>query len=119
LNNLSLILAESPGRSGEALERIERAIDMAGPQPNLVDTRGLVHLARRDYLSAANSFKEAAAQVRKPIYLLHLAEARRLSGNNHAARQSLDEAISAGLDDVPLNLLDHKIYKNVLNLRTP
>ncbi len=119
LNNLSLILAEAPGRSGEALELIQRAIRTSGPQPNLVDTRGLIHLARKDYLAAAVSFKEAAAQVRKPIYLLHLAEARRLSGNNQAAQQSLNEAVALGLDNVPLNLLDQKIHKNLLNLRTP
>jgi tetratricopeptide (TPR) repeat protein len=119
LNNLSLIYAEAPGRSGEGLELIQRAIRMAGPQPNLVDTRGLVHLARKDYLAAVNSFQEAVAQVRKPIYLLHLAEARRLSGNYQAAQQSLNEAISVGLDKVPLNLLDQKIHKNLLNLRTP
>ena len=119
LNNLSLILAESPGRGGEALELIERAIRTSGPQPNLVDTRGLVHLAREDYLAATQSFQEAVYQVRKPVYLLHLAEAQRLNGNMNIAKDTLKQAVAAGLDRTPLNLLDQQINKNLADLRTP
>lgn len=119
LNNLSLILAESPGRSSEALDLIDRAIRTSGPQPNLVDTRGLVHLARQDYLAAAQSFQEAVYQVRRPVYLLHLAEAHRLNGNINVAQATLKQAIAVGLDKTPLNLLDQQINKNLSHLRTP
>jgi Flp pilus assembly protein TadD len=119
LNNLSLILAESPGRSSEALDLIDSAIRVSGPQPNLVDTRGLVHLAREDYLAAVQSFQEAAYQVRKPIYLLHLAEAHRLNGSVNVAQATLKQAIAVGLDKTPLNLLDQQINKNLSHLRTP
>lgn len=119
LNNLSLIYAESPGQSSEALELIERAIRISGPQPNLVDTRGLVHLAREDYLAAAQSFQEAVYQIRKPIYLLHLAEAQRLNGNVNVAQATLKQAVMLGLDKTPLNLLDQQINKNLSHLRTP
>ena len=119
LNNLSLILAESPGRSSEALDLIDRAILASGPQPNLVDTRGLVHLAREDYLAAVQSFQEAVYQVRKPVYLLHLAEAHRLNGNVRVAQATLKQAIAVGLDKTPLNLLDQQINKNLSHLRTP
>lgn len=119
LNNLALILAEAPGRSTEALELIDRAIEKSGPQPNLVDTKGLIYLAREDFVAATQSFQEAVYQVRNPIYLLHLAEAQRLAGNANSAKTSLEQAILAGLDTTPLNLLDQQIYKNLVNLRTP
>ena len=42
LNNLAWMIAHQKGRGTEALELINRAIEVMGPHPSLLDTRGVV-----------------------------------------------------------------------------
>src|SRR5262249_15610761 len=47
-NNLALLLALRADKGAEALAMIQRAIELAGPLPELLDTRATVYLALQD-----------------------------------------------------------------------
>ncbi|RMF19093.1 MAG: hypothetical protein D6760_13410, partial [Deltaproteobacteria bacterium] len=71
LNNLAWLLAVHFGKPHEALPLIERAIEIAGPQPVLLDTRAEVHLALNDVQQAVDDLLEATAQMDVPEFRLH------------------------------------------------
>ena len=92
LNNLALTLSELPGRQAEGIEPVERAIQLIGDNPELLDTKGLVQLRAGRLADAKATFEQAiAANANEPRYQFHLVvtllaqkqedEARRLWGN--------------------------------------
>ena len=42
LNNLATLLAELPGREAEAMDYVDQAIEIAGEQTFLLDTKGII-----------------------------------------------------------------------------
>ena len=70
LNNLATLLSEQPeaGKPSEALECIEKAIDLAGPQPLLMDTKGMA-LFYAGQLARAGCLAHGGrdAQYRSPL----------------------------------------------------
>lgn len=98
MNNLATLLAESPGEAAEALRYIDQAIQASGPRPALLDTKGmiLIQLGRTpeaiDLLRRATEMPNADAR-----YHFHLAVALAKSGDNQAARKSLDIALENDL----------------------
>ena len=89
-NNLAFHLAQ-PATASEARRLIEAAIEELGPQPDLLDTRGLVHLAAGDTTRALEDLREAALEA-TPGKLLHLACAELAAGDADAARRTLERA---------------------------
>ena len=61
-NNLAMVLADAGGPYDEALQVIDRAIELADPSPNLQDTRAYV-------LMQAQRYDEAVAAVRIAMQL--------------------------------------------------
>lgn len=73
LNNLANLLAEQPNGTAEALQHIERAIEIAGENPVLLDTKGTVLLLGERYLEAVQVLRLAEAkEPSDPRILLHL-----------------------------------------------
>ena len=60
MNNLATLLGEQPGRTKEALEFIDRAIDLAGPQGWLLETKGEILLRDGRVDEALPLIQEAA-----------------------------------------------------------
>lgn len=91
LNNLALTLSELPGRQAEGIEPVERAIQLIGDNPELLDTKGLVLLRAGRLADARATFEQAIAANDEPRYQFHLIvtllaqkqedDARRLWGN--------------------------------------
>ena len=77
LKQSSHLLAETPARRQEALEYIERAIEAAGPQPMLLDTKGTILLYDGKAAEAAPLFEKAVSAAKSagpdPRYCFHLA----------------------------------------------
>jgi Flp pilus assembly protein TadD len=87
LNNLATIQADQPTKLGEALKHIERAIDLAGPQAGLADTKGYVLLQDGKADQAVSWFQEAVRLPNPdPRYRLHLAAAYLRMGKKDEAR---------------------------------
>jgi tetratricopeptide (TPR) repeat protein len=89
LNNLAYLLALKDGNSREALDRIQHAIKLAGPVPDLLDTRALIHLRGHRVSQAMQDLQQAIAEKPSPTKYLHLAEAEWMVGNRKAAREAL------------------------------
>jgi cellulose synthase operon protein C len=74
-NNLAWLLALNGGNLKAALEYVNRAIDLKGPLPDLLDTRGIIYLAAGETQRAITDLEKAVAGDPKPAKYFHLAEA--------------------------------------------
>jgi tetratricopeptide (TPR) repeat protein len=119
INNLAWLLAYTPGRQAEALELINRAINLYGPIPELLDTRAVVHLeaghgdlALKD-LQVADASPAGAAEVQ--IFLsFHLARAYHSAGSRGLAADHLNRARAAGLKPERLHPLERPRYETLV-----
>ena len=89
-NNLAFHLAK-PATAAEAGSLIDAAIAELGPLPDLLDTRGLVRLAKGEHEAAVADLREAILAPSAAKYL-HLAAAELAAGDEAAARKSLESA---------------------------
>jgi tetratricopeptide (TPR) repeat protein len=89
-NNLAFHLAR-PETAAEARRLVDSAIAELGPQPDLLDTRGLISLAAGDTKRALEDLREAALDP-TAVKLLHLACAEFAAGDADAARRTLESA---------------------------
>jgi tetratricopeptide (TPR) repeat protein len=103
-NNLAFHLAK-PDTAAEAKKLIDSAIEELGPLPDLLDTRGLVHLAQGDNAAAAADLREAILDP-SPTKYLHLAAAELAAGDERAARKALESARRARLAAIRLSRED-------------
>ena len=116
LNNLATMLAEQPEPENrkEALECIERAIELAGPQPGLLDTKGmaLFYDGKPDQALGA---LQAAAQAPNPDprYCFHLAVACGRLGQLDKARAALQQARAADLEHQLLTKKDRQLLADL------
>jgi tetratricopeptide (TPR) repeat protein len=98
MNNLAWLLAQQkPKQCAEALELINRAIELLGPQPDLLDTRASVYLALGKNDLAIVDLELANADRPLPMRYFHLAQAHRAANNNKTAADLLKKATGAGL----------------------
>jgi len=94
-NNLAFHLAK-PATIAEAKKLIDEAIDELGPLPDLLDTRGMIHLAAGESAQAVSDFTEAVLQP-SDVKFLHLAYAQLAAGDEAAAKSSLEAGRRRGL----------------------
>jgi tetratricopeptide (TPR) repeat protein len=85
LNNLANLLAEQPGGGEEALVHIDQAIAMAGRQPLLLDTKGVILMMNARVEEAIPLFETATAGSPDPRLLLHLYLSLRKAGRSEEA----------------------------------
>jgi tetratricopeptide (TPR) repeat protein len=98
LNNLSWLLALKPGKAEEALGFIDRAIQVAGPLSQLLDTRAMVYLALGRSEPAIADLEQALADSPSAFRYFHLARAHRLAQHPEAAAQAFRKAEESGLE---------------------
>ena len=88
LNNLATLLAERPNQLAEALQHIERAIEISGRQASLLDTQGTIFLKTGDTTQAIASLEEATAGGEPDArYYFHLAAAYHQAQRDADARR--------------------------------
>jgi Tfp pilus assembly protein PilF len=92
LNNLAWLLAQRSSDGSEALEHITAAINGLGRRADLLDTRGLVHLALGQPEKAVADLKAATTEAPTPTRLFHLARAYYLTRDRTTATKVLTEA---------------------------
>ncbi len=98
LNNLAWLLSRRRADCEEAALLIERAIDLYGPRPDLLDTRGMIRFQAGKPDLAVIDLSSVTAEAPSAGRFLHLARAQAAFGQRQAARQSMARARSAGLD---------------------
>jgi tetratricopeptide (TPR) repeat protein len=97
LNNMAWTLSEEMNDPQAGLDRINEAIEKVGPQPHVLDTRGVIFVRLRRFDEAIKDLETAArALPTGPVYF-HLARAYQKKGRTDDFRKCRDLARAAGL----------------------
>ncbi len=107
-NNLAWFLAAYKNGHVEAEKLINEAIKDVGPEPMLLDTRGVILMIAGRPAEAIEPLETAVKESATPVRLLHLAEAYRIAGRAEDSRRALAQAESQGLKE--LGPWDHQIF---------
>jgi tetratricopeptide (TPR) repeat protein len=101
LNNLAWLLALRPGAQQEAYTLVTKAIELAGTDATLLDTRAVILLQRGQKDDAAEAIKTLTTAIglnpRKSVLYFHLARAHRQNNDIEGARNALRAAEQRGL----------------------
>lgn len=94
INNLAYLLADKLNRPKEALKYAERAREMIGPDPNVLDTLGWVRFQNGDMTGAESALRESVQldDGNIPAHY-HLGRLYAKQGQRDRARQSYDKAL--------------------------
>ena len=113
LNNLAWLLAHTPGRSAQALDLINRAMEIAGEHAALLDTRAMIYLNNGQPNEAVKDLKEAFEGSDGAIGYLHLSLAYLEVKDKDAAATAMAEAERLGLRADALHPLEREKLERV------
>lgn len=114
LNNLAWMLALRSGDAGKALMHVEKAIAGMGRRADLLDTRAMVHLARKEPAKAVADLKEALQEGATASRLYRLARAHHENRESDKAKAALAQAKAKGLEVAMLHPVEHEEAKKLL-----
>src|SRR5262249_37760474 len=114
LNNLAWFLAVEQNAAKEGLEVIDRAIRLAGPVGELLDTRAVIELRMGLPIQAIKDLQEAIADASTPNRLFHFAQPNFLANNKSEAQSALQKATSLGFKVDSLHPLERPAYKSLM-----
>ena len=114
LNNLSWLLAFETGKEQEALELINQAIEVAGADATLLDTRAVVYLRMKKTDLALQDLRAGVAiKPEKAVLYFHLARALQMASNPAEAREALRQAEQLGLKAETLEPRERALFLTV------
>jgi tetratricopeptide (TPR) repeat protein len=113
LNNLAWLLAFQPAKAEEALDLVQRAITIAGPQNVLVDTRSVIHLMTGHADLAVKDLEGVLAEAPSGTGFFHLAQAHHKGKNRLAATAAMQQASRHGLKESELHPLERAAYRQL------
>ena len=96
-NNLAWLMALRGGNLTDALELINKAIQIKGNTPDYLDTRGVVYLSAGQGQSAVKDLEAAVAEQPTASKLFHLAQAYLKVKDRQKAKQNWEAAMTRGL----------------------
>jgi tetratricopeptide (TPR) repeat protein len=111
LNNLAVLLALKENQGGEALMRINAAIEIAGPVAQLLDTRAMVYMSERRPDMAIRDLEDALKQEPSPLFYFHQARAYNLNKNRLQAQRCWEKATTEGLTASALPRLERPTFE--------
>jgi tetratricopeptide (TPR) repeat protein len=113
-NNLAWLTTLMDPKGRDALDLINQAIQLKGPLPDLLDTRGVVYLNVGENKRAVADLEAAVAAASSASKLFHLSQAYLKVNEREKAKQSLKDAKAKGLPD-GLHPLEQTAYHQVLS----
>lgn len=119
LNNLAWLVALESGKGDEALELIKRGMEIAGPLPAFLDTRGMIYLTLGLGDLAVNDLEEAVAASPSASRYFHLAQAYQKARNRIAADSAWRKARTLGLNAQTLGRLEQAAFQRLLEELEP
>jgi tetratricopeptide (TPR) repeat protein len=114
-NNLAWLIALKDGKSRDALSLIDKAIELKGPLPDFLDTRGVVYLIGGEGQKAIADLETAVKAAPSSSKWFHLAQAYLHQHDKQKAKKCLEAAKSLGLPS-GLHQLEQVAYQKVLSL---
>jgi cellulose synthase operon protein C len=113
LNNLAYLLAVQ-NKTGDSRKLIDEAVQILGPQSDLLDTRALVNMAHGDFQQAVDDLNLSVIDQPTGTKYFHLARACQLSRDSQAAQTAMKKAIdSFGLTADALPRLEQPNFKQL------
>jgi tetratricopeptide (TPR) repeat protein len=113
MNNLAWLQALSERNGGAALKTIQRAIELDGPQAELLDTRAVAYLTLGDARRAIQDLEEAIAETPTAHRYFHLAQAHWLAGDRASAFNAYDRGKRIGLTEATVDPLEVAAYRQL------
>ena len=113
LNNLALLLALRGQAGKKPMAMIEKAIEIVGPDPTLLDTRATISLLLKNPKSAAADLERAIAARPSAVRFFHRSQVEQQLGKTDAARESLAKAKALGLRVEQLHPLERDFYRQL------
>jgi tetratricopeptide (TPR) repeat protein len=113
LNNLAVTLAILGQKLEEAESLARRAMEVAGPRPEVLDTLALVLLARGKFADALRVINEALDDSSEPVLYLRQAQILNAMGEQSRSRDALAQAEKAGLRWESLAPSDRRVYRSL------
>lgn len=113
LNNLAWVLAHERKDLPQALEMIQRAITLAGPMVDLLDTRAKVYLALGRAAEAIQDLEDAIAEAPTALRYFHLAQAMERNASPDGAREAFQLAVRHGIDVRDLHPADVEEFERM------
>lgn len=100
LNNLGYLLAlkgTDQATADEALKYVEEAIEILGPQADILDTRAVAYTAKQNYSAAIRDLDLSVTDNPTASKYFHLARAHMLANQEKKAVQAWEQALELGL----------------------
>lgn len=120
LNNLAVLLSEQAGTRSEALQVIDKAIEIAGFESALLDTKGTILYLDDKSEQAIEYLKTAiAGGDSDPRYRFHLALAYNDLKAVGQARSELELALQHKLDKQVLTVAEQKLLSELRSILAP
>ncbi len=113
LNNKAWVLGTSLGRESEALEIIDEAVASVGPEPDFLDTRGVILTRLGRFDEAIRVLSEASQRSERPILTYHLAYAYYMDGQLERFRETLQKARELGFKPELLEPFEREAYDQI------
>ncbi len=114
MNNLAWLLAHRDKSAEEALKLVDRAIDVAGPNPSLLDTRAVVLLQIGQGDKAREALQEAvSSDPDKSVCYYHLARTLQMTNLTSEARKALEQSRVLGLTQESVDHLEREEYRKL------
>jgi predicted Zn-dependent protease len=119
LNNLAVLMVFAERKGAEALPLAQRAIEILGPLPELLDTQAMAYLKSGQTKKAIDNLEEATSRPNLDpklgrILQFHLAEAYDRGNKKKEASAALQRARNMGLEPSVLNPLERNDFKNLV-----
>jgi tetratricopeptide (TPR) repeat protein len=114
-NNLAFMLVTRGSKDNltEAQKLVDEAVAHLGPVPGVLDTRGLIHLARGNAKLALADFKIATTESPTAVNFFHLALAEDKMGNAAGAKAALAKSDELKIDVKTLSPGEKRDYKRL------
>ncbi|MGD9127835.1 MAG: hypothetical protein PVH19_10710, partial [Planctomycetia bacterium] len=113
LNNMAIFYALRKMKLKEALNAINKAIELAGPLPTLLDTRSTVYYALGQYPKALDDIDTAIQDEKSAVRLFHQARIQMAAKDKQGAQKSFNEALKLGLRAEQLQPLERSAYRTL------
>ena len=110
-NNLAWLLSFHPGKDREALDLIDHAVELAGKDPSLLDTRATIRLNLGRVDQALTDLQAAISlSPNRPVLQFHLARTHHAAGRKAEARRALGRAEELGLKPEKVDPREREIF---------
>lgn len=113
LNNLALLLALRGKGGNEPLRLIEKAIELVGLDPSLLDSRATINLTLGNPQLAVPDLILAIEKRPSPLNYFHQAQVAQRLGQKESARASMSKANELGLQVENLHPLERKGFRQL------